>query len=148
MTEIFAELMKQVYLERLKYEMESCLEEAADNIDLVLKDLEEGIYKAEEHIIIEGDVDRFFQLRVEYDQVLTTDSVEWWTAMVQTSLVWGDITPEPDEEEPQITEYDKEAFYAMLRLVGDDFFVDGGMNLGSEEIKKMILEAVFKEGER
>ena len=80
-TEIFASTMKKLYLEQLKNEMKACLENVMDNIEEVLESFEEGLYKAEEHIIIQGDVKNFFRLRAEYDQVLTHDHVEWWEAM-------------------------------------------------------------------
>ena len=80
-TEIFASLMKKFYLEQLKDEMEACLENVMDSIEEVLESLEPGLYKAEQHIIIQGDVKHFFELRAEYDKVLTHDPVEWWTAM-------------------------------------------------------------------
>ena len=36
-----------------------------------------------------------------------------------------------------------EDFYKLLRKVGDDFFVDGGFDLGDEEVKHMILTCIF-----
>lgn len=80
-TEIFAGMMHKLYLEQLKEEMRACLENVVYNIDEVLTDFEEGLYKAEEHIIIQGDVKNFYRLRAEYDQVLSHDHVEWWVAM-------------------------------------------------------------------
>ena len=80
-TEIFAVLTHRRYLEQLKDEMEACLENVLDNIEAILKHFEDGLYKAESHIIIQGDVKHFFKLRAEYDKVLSCDPVEWWTAM-------------------------------------------------------------------
>jgi len=80
-TEIFAYLMQSLYLRQLKGEMKACLNNVIHSIDEVLTDFESGIYKTEEHIIIQGDVKHFYKLRKEYDQVLTHDPVEWWTAM-------------------------------------------------------------------
>jgi len=80
-TEIFARLMHKLYLKELREEMRACLENVVNSIDEVLTDFEDGLYDAEAHIIIQGDVKAFFRLRAEWDQVLTHDPVEWWTAM-------------------------------------------------------------------
>lgn len=80
-TEIFAHLMHKLYLKQLKDEMRACLENSVESIDEVLTDFDEGLYDAKAHIIIKGDIKNFYRLRAEYDQVLTHDHVEWWTAM-------------------------------------------------------------------
>ena len=78
---IFAQALRDLYLERLKERMKHCLETTIENIDEVLVDFDEGLYKGEPNVLIQADVREYYLLRSEYDQVLTHDPVEWWTAM-------------------------------------------------------------------